>query len=622
MLSLEKETATSGDKMRERTEWMSVREVAKVLGVTAPRVRQLVQEKKLPGPTRFGERAHLWSRADVEDLRFTQDGHGIISGRTALLPDPVAPLRRVVDDVFVTAGKGWASRIYEVHVRVFQGVVEDVDRTVVILSELPDGGSITNWFERIASEVTARYLSGNVHAVTWIHTYHSGLSGPKYVLQVGNITMRLDHTEIHQPAINAWFERLVPSGRASTPEEPQKVVFAEPDWNGCSVHEVHRVLGQEIEWYPLEAYTSREIEYWQRHGRPREVEVDPLELKPLVDAVEALSDIPRTHSYSRVARSICPILANVAMVKDSENGRMVPKGTVASFISKREDYTESVGITRSAVKIVPYRLSGNDLDLRAKHVTAPLALPWEHDVIEMTDLHLDLRAWKDETDKYAVDHDEALHGHLEVALDWVSFPAVREELEARRDIYPSGHVRGFDIAGEWDRKYVDSISFRPSIGDTDRVWRILKDQVRFLSGIVRFGVDPFGNKVAHEQGPHGESIYVYWPSIPQEFPLDSDIVADGAPGDRPAYISWAGRIIGLLPQFPASFYNGWNFGYGGGGPGRLAADILEALMWQERLPRDRMPWRWTDDAVCHSSQDHLRLALADVIRRLDTEQRP
>lgn len=601
------------------TDWMSVREVAEVLGVTAPRVRQLVQEKKLPGPTRFGDKAHLWSRADVEALRFTQDGRGIVTERTALMPDPAAPLRRVVDDVFFTGGEGWGGRAFRVHVRVFQGVVEDVNRTVVILSELPEGGSITNWFERVASEVTARYLGGNVHAVAWIHAYHIGWRATKNALEVLNITMQLDHAEDSSSDTGSWFDRFVSLGRTSTAAERQKVSYREPDWHGCSVVEVHRVLGQEIEWYPFEAYTSREIEYWQRHGRPRETEIDPLELKPLVDAIEALSTIPRTHSYSRVARSICPILATVAMIKDSEDGRMVPKGATASFVRVRDDYNRSVGITRSAATLVPYRLSGSDLDLVTKYVTAPPMLPWEHDTSEMTNLHLDLRAWEDETDKHSVGYDEVLHTHLDVALGWVSFPAVREELEARRDIHPIGHVRGFNVAEEWDRKYLDNITFSASIDDSNRVWRILKEQVQFLSGTVRFGVDPFGNKVVHEQGPHGESLYVYWPSIPQDFPLDAEVVADGGSGDRPAYISHANQIIGLLPQFPAFYYNGWNFGYGGGGPGRLAGDILEAIMWQERLRRDRMPWRWTDDAVCHSSQDHLRLAIADVIRRLDPE---
>lgn len=623
MLSLrEVECFAKGKRIDVTTsdEWMSVQDVANVLGVSAPRIRQLVKEKKLPEPTKFGERASLWSRSDVEALRFTQDGEGVVSERTSLMPTPTGPLPRVVDDVFTSNRKRWGGGHFQVHVRIFQGPVDGVNRTVVIVSELPEGGSITNWIETAANEITARYLRGNTHAVTWIQTHFRGFTGHDYAYQVQNVTMRLVNEELPHSGVQGFLEKFTTFGRNPTMNSDHPVGYHDPAWHPCSIEEVHRILGQSIEWYPLEGYSLREIEQWQRTGRPRVVEVDPLGLKPVIDALEAMSRTPRTNSYSKAARRVCPILANIAMIKDADDGRMTRQDSAGTFLKERENYMVTAGITQSAAKLVPYRLVGDDSALVARHATGPLTLPWELEVSEMADLYLEMRAWKDETDKYSVGHDESLHDHITTILGWLIFPAVREELDARQDIYPLGHIRGFDIAGPWDRAYVDSVDFSMKIDPANRIFRMMREQVDDgLFQTIRFGYDPFGNLVAHNNDPEWNTFWVYWPTIPKPIPLDGQIVADGQTGDRPAYVAKNGGIVGLLPQFPEHHHNGWNFGYGGGGPGRLAADIIEAIKWQEKLPRESMPWRWVDDAVCHSDKALLTVNIADIMRRLGTE---
>jgi predicted DNA-binding transcriptional regulator AlpA len=598
--------------------WMSVQDVAQALGVSAPRVRQLVQERKLPEPTKFGDRASLWSRADVEALRFTQDGKGVVTERTSLMPTPTEPLRRIVDDVHIPEATRWSGN-FQIHVRIFQGVVEGVNRTVVILSQLPSGGSLTNSFESVANEITARFLDDNVHAVTWIQT-NFGDSHATYAYEVQNVTMRLDHSEAPLPGPESWFDRITAFGRTPSSQPRQAAGYQSPDWHPCSIEEVHRILGHSIEWYPKEGYTLREIEHWQRNGRPRTVEIDPLGLKPVVDALEAMTAIPRSHPFSKAARMACFILANIAMVKDEEDERLMPAGTAEAFIQEREDYYTSAGITESAAKLVPYRLVGDDSSLVNRHATSPLTLPWELDIRETTDLYLELRRWAEETDRWATGHNEDLHGHIETVLGWLRFPTLQEELKERRDVYPYGLVRTFAHAGDWDRAYVESINFDTNIDSSNRVYRMLQAETS-LHPETQYGYDPFGNMVACTNSQAHPSISVYWPSKPQPMPLDAQIVADGMVGDRPAYIAKEGRIIGLLAQFPAFHHNGWNFGYGGGGPGRLAADIVEAIMWQEDLPKERMPRRWVDDAVCHSDKDLLTVNVADIMRRLDTEKR-
>ncbi|GAA4660090.1 hypothetical protein GCM10025779_28190 [Arthrobacter cryoconiti] len=595
-----------------------------MLGVSAPRIRQLVKEKKLPEPTKFGERASLWSRADVEALRFTQDGEGVVSERTSLMPTPAGPLLRVVDDVFISNRKRWGRNHIQIHVRIFQGPVEGVNRTVVIVSELPEGGSITNWIETVANEITARYLQGNTHAVTWIQTLFKGFAGPDYEYQVQNVTMRLVNDDLPHSGVQGFLDKITTFGRTSANNSEQPAGYHDPNWHPSSIEEVHRILGQSIEWYPLEGYSLREIEHWQRTGRPREVEVDPLGLKPVVDALETMNRIPRSHPYSRAARSLCPILANIAMIKDADDGRLTGQDSAGNFLKEREDYNVAAGITQSAAKLVPYRLVGEDSALAARHSTGPLTLPWELDTGEIADLYLELRAWKDETDKYSVDHDESLHEHITTVLGWLRSPALGDELDARQDIYPLGHIRGFDIAGTWDRAYVDSVDFSVKIDPANRILRMMHEHAGDGSSqnTMRYGYDPFGNFVADTNDPTWPMFWVYWPTIPKPIPLDGQIVADGQTGDRPAFVAKNGKIVGLLPQFPAFHHSGWNFGYGGGGPGRLAADIIEAINWQEKLPRESMPWRWVDDAVCHSDKDTLSVNIADIMRRLDTETTP
>lgn len=105
-----------------------------------------------------------------------------------------------------------------------------------------------------------------------------------------------------------------------------------------------------------------------------------------------------------------------------------------------------------------------------------------------------------------------------------------------------------------------------------------------------------------------QTVRVMWPTSYDELPLPGGvvIVADGDVGDRPVYIARYGSLIGLLPHDGSP--NGWNFGYGGDGPGRMARDVA-AFLTMVDVPVDDVQRRVIEKMIETSSEDSLSLPL-------------
>jgi hypothetical protein len=133
------------------------------------------------------------------------------------------------------------------------------------------------------------------------------------------------------------------------------------------------------------------------------------------------------------------------------------------------------------------------------------------------------------------------------------------------------------------------------------------------------GVDPDGRLVLH--GPSAirncEVYVVEWPmrSPLASVPSGTRIVADGALGDRPVYLTHPDGRVTPLPAAPGDPTAQWNFGYAGGGSSALEVAIASALGRADGVHQAQMPHNWIQDQVTYASKDRLEISVDELRRR-------
>ena len=200
-------------------------------------------------------------------------------------------------------------------------------------------------------------------------------------------------------------------------------------------------------------------------------------------------------------------------------------------------------------------------------------------------------------------------------------PAPRE----RRTKAADAEARAFSVAGPADRAYLASVSLQePLEKDRERYAELrrhlgLNDEDELRSGYDRFGrLVLYGTRAAgffdlstwtiRYDGTTETLFAVGWPFLRMEYrplwsgrdeDLDDSAVFRGeaSRGDRAVYIFLPDGRIDLLPA--EELYWGFNWGYGGSGPGRLEISICRAAgllrgEHQSTYPAFR---RWLEDLV-------------------------
>ena len=142
-----------------RDDFVTADQVGEILHVTAARVRQLAEERKIPRPLAFGPRANLWQRTAIEVCQTRlASPRKQLTGQSGLLDDATAPLQRTNDVVVQLDLRGASS---EVHARIWQGDAMEGHRTVVVMSRPIDHPYADVNIERIVEAIDDQFLVGS-----------------------------------------------------------------------------------------------------------------------------------------------------------------------------------------------------------------------------------------------------------------------------------------------------------------------------------------------------------------------------------------------------------------------------------------------------------------------------
>lgn len=512
-----------------------VETVARKMGVTEARVRQLAGAGKMPKRIP-GMKAWYWPAESIRaHLR-----EGAQSGTVSRLGPADHPLRLETDALYrykTIHGE------YPIHVRIYQGA----DRTVVLLSEPVADGSrlLINHVEEIVDEVANRYLDGDIGMATWIDLWpqdyglRRSMASPRS--DISNIVLRRDD------------------------ERPYGRRWADPQWVPMDLEELTSVLGgAPVYWVPWAHYTTEVVEAYQRQGQPVKVVDDPMDMQPVVAAYR---------TFQAQGETLSPKVYNVA------------KKALLITLALRSTYTHTANpLARDAeepwpastvVREVPYELP-QDV---AAELLDPEAVTdsW---AAAKTDMDL-LNEALELVDEYADGPDPLLEKALQQAIAGQRDVLTLVDPLSRYTYTPSFRVRHVTLQPTgWDAEYLRGCTWLEHDPRETEDRKITRRQARMLAKAAyqpgKFGIDAFGHPVLVDdpQSKRGRTnLVVLWPTryvgaVP--LPYDVRLVAVEEGGDRPVYLARHNTMIGLLPHKTG---DQWNFGYGGGGPDALARDI-------------------------------------------------
>lgn len=546
-------------------EYLSIEAVVKQTGLSQSRIRQREEAGTFPARISFGPRAGLWLRDQVRAWKRAQE-NPTTTPQVSTTPRRQQPLERIVDEV--ARIPAWRLREDgEYHVRVFARERGSLEDAVVVLSKLPGspGPSVTNAAEEIMTWVDSEYLAGAGASALWFDTY----------------TM--------EGSYRAFVRNIVAT--------KQDGKFVDPIWPPTQISDVDKVLGFPLEWYPTQAHTRDTIRRWKSTGeRTVDVVHDRFKQGDLLQALQYLHDLPESHPRRKAASELAPLVAYRFHTIESLQ--------LPETLSPRDDAEEFP--TRFAARLVPYTPTPQMRRILEQY---PERVEDGEAVARL--LHDELRDWIESVDRYSDAPDPTVFHHLEQVLPAVTWLA-RDLAES---YFPERNpTQVFIMTGKWDERFIDAIEEHPEYADR-REGRMLREQL--IPDALRYGRAPGGHIVAWGEldvETKTISMGIIWPTEPKPFPSHATLVASGDSGDRPVYIAIGDTIVDLLSR--SSQFNGWNFGYGGGGPGQLEHDIIRQLAAHTGLPYERMPRAWIEDQVEHSSKDVLEIRIEDAIRRI------
>lgn len=496
---------------------------------------------------------------------------------TADFAAPPAPLRRVADEVLdYPVSRGMS----QTHVRIWFGRAPEGDRVVVVLGALRDGVGVTNFVESIAELVQPRLPQHlGPEAVLWLQYRADDLSHG--VRRVGF----------------RWVRRGRGSSGRWTPSAPE--------WSTASIADVERLIGAPLECYPDHAYTSAVVTQWARGAGQIPVVHDSIDLGGPLTALRCLDMTDVDAETAPTAATACQVLATETRDR-LEHLRQSSWDDGTTPTASPTDRP-----TRFAARLIAPSLTADDQELLQRY---PDDFVWPRSLFAARDLRPllgRLKVWRDDTGEHADDPAPAVHEAVSCA-----HRCVRRSVENwghHAVDLPDTEVRLFTLPGRWDRRYLDTVGWETAEHDTPR-HRALR--ARFLDtdrpGLI-FGTDPWQHLVAYHRGSRfPEAFAVEWPLRPTSdaIPDDAQIVADGAVGDRPAYIALPDGELAPLPAHPDN--PGWNFGYGGSGPCALVESVLRFLTLTDGATPNGAVADWLLRQVSSSDQDELRIRIGSI----------
>lgn len=543
---------------------ITAQQAAEILGVTDSRVRQMVGEGALR-PVYRGGRSQLFWRAEIMAYLRRKDSSQVARS----LPPASRPLRLVVDTVIQDPAPWTGDMITDkpLHVRIYRSDNDPAgtqeSRTVVLLSEPVGRGLrvLINRIEQIVATVADRFLDGAIADAVWVDVWPPDHWSEHDVWTTG---VRLSNILLHRNG----------SGHDAD---------WSPTWSPMTIEELGQVLGgATVDWFEWNSYRPALINRWQRTGRPVEVIVDREGIQPVVEAYRQLQET--SHPAAEAARRA--LLHRTAMlwssaVRQRDMEKDYPLDLRASDDTERREANTSIRCDY----VLPDDVLAALPNL-ADDETATLA--------ETSRALAQLHAWLDDVDEWADEPAPRLAGAVGLAVeaqtswDRMADPDRRDRPAQTRESY---RITVELLDAPWDRQYADGIRWEDSDPRASSDLPLAeRRQTRQLASEyagstrdwdLRFGHDFRGNWVLRATNTQAQRPLVFhricWPTTYDAYPLPDavDIVADGDSGDRPVYLARRGSLIGLLPR--SREFEGWNFGYGGGGPGQLEADIERFL---------------------------------------------
>jgi hypothetical protein len=558
-------------------EYLTAQELGERLGVTAARVRQLVDERKLPEPTSFGTRANLWHRSALDAIKSAGSG-APITRQASLLDAAAAPLRQTTDALAYFPRGG--SEPWQIHVRIFAGDAPEGQRTVVILSRPYDRGYADSFIEQIVEMVDDKYLDGRGLNAVWVEAY-----------------LNEDYSVTYeaQNLILASTKHLSRRERREMFDDDTR--YSKPIWAPLALNDLDALIGKQLEWWPPVAYTAANIQRWQRHRTQLEVPYDPHELDATTRAFHLLR--ATAGERARIAQTAAATLAARALQIDAGHQGQTDDGTMRP---------ERAGEwpSRWAARLKHRRLTDderNQLDLMREQAKSTF-----ESSAALAEAVNALHQWLDEIDEFSDNPDPDLADAVERAASHLTGHLQHSGDEGRMAAYPKSFPRVFTSIGKYDKRYLDSVLWDNSDVES-RETRQLAEELEEHE--IDYGRDIVNNTVARVRNT--PRFAVMWPTFPIGSIDDrARIVADGDVGDRPVYIELDDHLVGVLAAHPEQQHDGRNFGYSGGGPATLAIDIA----WHfSRLDQIAPPMEWIEDQVDHSDENELSVSVAELRRR-------
>ncbi len=577
---------------------MTAQDAAKLLGCSPQRIKQLVEEGRLPGPIKASDRIHLHRRPDVELYRDLAAGEDTTL-LAALMPSAPTPLRRIVDLIYKVPEHWTFGEVWQ-HVRVWRGPVDGVDRTVVLLSTLHGSPEMLfSTTKEIAAHLDRELLGGTGRDAVWLlYSRRTESERPRVV----NAVLR-DATRSARGSLVRRMARWADHERRPGDWEP----FAPSMHPLESVLDIDRLVGEPVETFPGETYTRETVDRWQRTRTAVPVVVDPIGLRANADALRVLTE----HSSMRPEAAHWGARALAGLLRERES---------ASRQSALSSMTWVDRVIRDGGAQAP-----TDLDERhvAARMIAASLTDADHAAMESAGAPLqvnqlapalnELRDWADDADEFADRPDPRLHSAISHAIEAVTMELSYERLAIpERRIAEPINVR---VVGKLGRRFLDQITWEPAGARHSRRHRVLAHNL--IGGEqARFGYDLDGNLIAHVTD-RIDAIAAEWPDTASQQVLRTATAivaeADDKPGAIAVFLETPDGLR-LLPRY-GDRYNGWQFGYPGSSPGHLVAaliDLVEATHEVKLVMDQRIALRQWLDGETERPATSLRIDTAEL----------
>lgn len=591
--------------------------VAEMLDVSPARVRQMVEEGKLPAPIRAGDRATVWPRDLIEQVVRYRAGE--VTAPISLLSPAPAPLERVVDVVFEYDAGPYSyfpsGSVTPVHVRVWRGLEEDEERVVVVLGQ-PEGVSVApmtllDSFE-LADAIDTRLLDGAGEIATWL-IYTPGEGYTPHVFTNILFTLKPSKARTGQRIEAAderrrgWLPKAPWSNWVGAEAAQQtRRRFDHSRITPATLSSVEAAIGQHIECYPAAAYTTKNIELYARTGGAQiEVEDDAqFEIHPLIRAIGTIEARAGDDNIQLGARA-CEILASVTRQRLDYRETAVELGWNDATQPRHLRSSETGAWPQLfAARLALPALTPLEQQRLDSYSATEFAWPSHTAAVDaLVPLLEQLRAWISSVDEFSAAPDPDLHGALSRAADHLDRSMRSTSPRFAETDYPPSQIIVFHVDGDYDRRYLDQVTWDPHAGNAQRRRELT---ARFLAEhrfSLRFGLDPDNHLVAHALEDPLSWWAAEWTTRPYPIPTDSHLVVDAHPGDLAAYVEMPNGTLKQLPRSPGG--SQWNHGYSGGGSGALAWAVIRAL----RPDNQDEALRHYDRLICEPSKTPLRIPL-------------